>query len=97
LSRFAESDETRQCLIERVIDISNADQLPATWALLKHDFDEALGILALGNTFGELSICDYVDQPAKDLWGMMDDFTLQEFQETSEHARLSEVCINPSY
>jgi hypothetical protein len=97
LSRFSKSDETHHCLIGRAIVISNSDRLPATWALLKHDFDEALGILALGNTFGELAICDYVDQPARDLWTMMPDFTVLESQDTRDLVRLSKVCIDSSY
>lgn len=60
-------------LLERTVDISDADRLPATWAMPKHDFDEALGLLAIGNTFGELAICDYVNQPLEHLSGLSDD------------------------
>jgi hypothetical protein len=47
-------------LLEAGLDIGDVERLPALWAFSQLDFDEALGVLAVGNVFGELAVCDYV-------------------------------------
>ncbi|KIM72581.1 hypothetical protein PILCRDRAFT_829682 [Piloderma croceum F 1598] len=47
-------------LLEVEIDIGDTERFPALWAFSQLDFDEALGVLAVGNVFGELAVCDYV-------------------------------------
>jgi hypothetical protein len=53
-------EERTDALIDPPFDIGNADLLPSLWGLATTDFDEAIGLLAVGNVFGELAICDYV-------------------------------------
>lgn len=77
LSRFQDDGQSTHTLLDRTIDISGADRLPASWAIAQHDFDETLGLLAIGNTFGELAICDYVKQPLEHLSGLVDDFIIE--------------------
>jgi hypothetical protein len=77
-------DNTHHLLIGTEINIADADRLPATWAMPKLEFDEALGLLAIGNTFGELAICDYVKQSTDQLgdfasepsWKIAEDFDI---------------------
>jgi hypothetical protein len=75
LSQFQGDDRPLHTLLERTIDIGDADRLPATWAIPQYDFDETLGLLAIGNTFGELAICDYVKQPLEHLGSLANGFT----------------------
>jgi hypothetical protein len=91
LSQFSKYADTGR-FVERPVDLSDSERLPATWAMPKYDFDEALGILALGNNFGELALCDYVNQPSVDLWGIMSDFSLHE---ATEKSHLFKVCFFP--
>jgi hypothetical protein len=62
-------------LIDRALDIGNEDLLPCLWGLAITDFDEAIGLLAVGNIFGELAICDYVglrtDSPNSSLYKIL--------------------------
>jgi hypothetical protein len=37
--------------------------LPSLWAFTQFDFDDALGLMVVGNVFGELAFCDFVDMP----------------------------------
>jgi hypothetical protein len=54
-------------LLQAEIDIGNAETFPALWAFPQFDFDEALGVLVLGNVFGELAVCDYVGRWSDEL------------------------------
>lgn len=84
-----EVDNEHNNLVEQAIDIGDAHLLPATWALPKYDFDEALGILAFGNSFGEIALCDYVRTPATDIWSIAHDFSIQDAEGITS---LSQVC-----
>jgi hypothetical protein len=55
-----EAAEHPDALIDPPFDIGNPDLLPCLWGLTTTDFDEAIGLVAVGNVFGELAICDYV-------------------------------------
>jgi len=48
------------------VDIGDPSNFPCLWALASVDFDEAMGLLAVGNVFGELVLCDYVGSPTLD-------------------------------
>jgi len=54
------------------------ENLPGLWALATFDVDEATGLLALGNTFGELVLCDYVGLRLEDLAHIGNEITKRE-------------------
>jgi hypothetical protein len=61
------------------VDIGDPSNFPCLWALASFDFDEAMGLLAVGNVFGELVLCDYVGSPALDDMATIGvDFTKQQ-------------------
>ena len=64
--------------INSKVEIGDPSNFPSLWALASLDFDEAVGLLAVGNTFGELVLCDYVGSPLDDLARISDDFTERE-------------------
>jgi hypothetical protein len=43
---------------------------PALWAFPQIDFDEALGLVAIGNIFGELALYDLVGLPLCGMWSL---------------------------
>jgi hypothetical protein len=43
---------------------------PALWAFPQIDFDEALGLVAIGNIFGELALYDLVGSPLCGMWSL---------------------------
>ncbi|KIM83834.1 hypothetical protein PILCRDRAFT_87817 [Piloderma croceum F 1598] len=63
-------------VLEHQIDSSGDLSLsPSFWAYPQIDFDEALGSLAVGKTFGELAIYDYIGFQPSGLWSISEDFT----------------------
>jgi hypothetical protein len=61
--------------LEQQIDFSGDLSLsPSLWAYPQMDFDEALGLLVVGNTFGELAVYDYIGVQPPGLWSISDDF-----------------------
>lgn len=89
-SCIEELDNAHDNLVKQAIDIGDPNLLPATWAMPRYDFDEALGILVFGNSFGEVALCDYVRLPVADIWGIADDFVTQDAGDT---IRLPQVCL----
>ncbi|KIM72583.1 hypothetical protein PILCRDRAFT_739740 [Piloderma croceum F 1598] len=62
-------------LFEAEIEISDTEKFPALWAFPQFDFDEALGLLVVGNVFGELAVCDYVGRWSNDLLLLAEDIS----------------------
>jgi hypothetical protein len=65
-------------LIDRALGIGNEDLLPCLWGVAITDFDEAIGLLAVGNIFSELAICDYVGLRTDSLSHIAKEFPLQD-------------------
>jgi hypothetical protein len=72
------------------IEISDTEKFPALWAFPQFDFDEALGLLAVGNVFGELAVCDYVGRWSDDLLLLAEDISAAD---APSFLRLPDVCI----
>lgn len=47
--------------------------LPVLWAYPQFDFDDSMGIVVVGNTFGELAIVDYLGGQNADIWSLSRD------------------------
>jgi hypothetical protein len=77
-SHATDAAERLDALVVRALDIGNAELLPCLWGLAMADFDEAIGLLAVGNVFGELAICDYVGLRMENLSHIAKEFPLQD-------------------
>lgn len=87
----AQPDESRMLLKQEMI-IGEESKLPALWAMPKFEFDEALGILVVGNIYGELGICDYVGQPMSDIH-IAEDFSTHRASDLGPYPKVRPIAL----
>ena len=67
----------------------SSSEFPGLWALTTFDVDESMGLIALGNVFGELILCDYGGTSLGYLGSITDNFA--EWEAPGLHV-ISQVC-----
>lgn len=72
--------------VQKELELVWDSSLPVLWAFPQFDFDDTVGVVVVGNIFGELAIVDYLGSQHVDIWSFSRDIVESNSRAPSSNA-----------